>query len=382
MKKIGIISYFNYYNYGSMLQGYALQKYISQLDKTIDCENINYRHASKYKSSLFAMIQMRISRFGYYFTHLKEVITKHNYSNRIQLKKNLFDKFLHHYTNTTDHLYSSKEELLESDFNYDVCVTGSDQTWSPIVSGGYQESPMFLDFLKSDVIKAAYAPSLGVANYTNEQKSFLKEKLADFRLISCRETNGAKFLSNLLCREVPSVLDPTLLLIKQQWEEIEVIPPNIPKDYIFCYFIGHRKYYRDFAIKLSKQTNLPLFYIPVSWRDCKKSNNLIFEAGPREFVGLINHATYVCTDSFHGVAFCSNLGKNFYAFVKHSGNIHGGDNSRLFDYLERIGLTDRLFESYTGDEIDIHSINYSLVEEKLAEERKKSYAYLNELIAL
>lgn len=380
MKKIGIISICNYYNYGSMLQGYALYRFISQFND-VNCQIINYRvqPITLFKNKF---IKMRLLRLPYYFSHINEVYAKSKYSEKLDIRRHYFDTFLKENTNLTKIFYRSKEQLFDNQPVYDIYITGSDQTWNPLLCGGYNNSPMFLDFAIKNSSKAAYAPSLGVSTLTDEQKKVLKFKLKDFKYISCRETNGAKLLSNLLDREIPAVLDPTLLLTKQKWMEIEEMPQNMSKEYIFCYFIGDRKYYREFATQLSKQTHLPIYYIPVSWRDCKSSNNLIFEAGPKEFVGLINHATYVCTDSFHGVAFCSNLGKNFYAFVKHSGNIHGGDNSRLFDYLERIGLTDRLLESYDGGEIDLHSINYLPVEEKLAEERKKSYAYLNELIAL
>ena len=65
MKKIGILSYFNYYNYGSMLQGFALQYYIRSLGYDIDCELINYRGVPPTNSSKWRKIITRISRLGY-----------------------------------------------------------------------------------------------------------------------------------------------------------------------------------------------------------------------------------------------------------------------------------------------------------------------------
>ena len=240
---------------------------------------------------------------------------------------------------------------------------------------------MFLDFAIEGAKKVAYAPSLGVNSFTKEQESFIKDKLNNYSLISCREIKGAALLSKVTEREVPFVVDPTLLLTKDQWQEVMAIP-NVKRPYIFCYFLGNRQYYRDFAIQLSKQVRLPIYYIPVSWMDYKDDENHIWNAGPLEFVGLINDAEYVCTDSFHGVVFSSNLNKNFYAFVKHSGAANAGDNSRLFDYLERIGLENRLLTEYDGKEIYVEAIDYSSVNERIAKEREKSYKYIDRIIQL
>ena len=240
---------------------------------------------------------------------------------------------------------------------------------------------MFLDFAVKGSKKTAYAPSLGVGSLTEEQKNILKEKLSGYSLISCRESRGAEILGEISRNDVPVVVDPTLLITGRQWREI-MVKPQINEPYIFCYFWGSRQYYRDFVNQLSHQTGLPIIYIPVNWKDYSEENNRIWDAGPKEFVGLIEGATYVCTDSFHGVAFSSNLNKDFYAFVKHEGNANAGDNSRLFDFLNRIGLADRLLTSFSGGIIDIKPINYPAINEKINEERSNSYSFLQRLVSL
>lgn len=381
MKKIGIISYFNYYNYGSMLQGYALQKYINEMGEKIECELINYRSMSQDERSVFHLLMTRIKRFWVYMTHLREVTVKAQYGSKKMIRNSLFDRFLQDYTKVSSVFYRTLRQLIDNPPVYDLYVTGSDQTWSPNVSGGYDETPMFLDFAVAGAKKAAYAPCLGVNSFTKEQEDFLKTKLVNYSLISCREVRGAELLSRIVGKQVTAVVDPTLLLTGGQWREI-MEKPRIKHPYIFCYFLGDRQYYRDFACQLSKQTGLPIYYIPMSWKEFGNSDYFIWDAGPREFVGLVDDAEYVLTDSFHGVAFSSNLNKNFYAFVKHAGNANAGDNSRLFDYLNRIGLVDRLVLSYNGDNIVINDIDYTMVNEKLVAEREKSYSYLNKLVEL
>ena len=381
MKKIGIISYFNYYNYGSMLQGFALQHYIRSLGQDVKCELINYRGVPPTNASKWKRLKTRISRTGYYLSHIKEIRTKSKYVSKFALRNTYFDEFLKNNTQTTDKLYRNKNQLMENPPVYDIYVTGSDQTWSPNVSGGYELTPMFLDFAVRGAKKAAYAPSLGINSFSNEQERYLKTKLRDYSILSCREVGGATLLSKIIDNEVPAVVDPTLLIKKEEWRSL-AHKPMISGKYIFCYFLGDRQYYRDFAQQLSKQTGLPIYYIPVNWREFSDADNLIWNAGPLDFVGLINGAEYICTDSFHGVVFSSNLNKNFYAFVKHSGSESAGDNSRLFDYLHRIGLEARLLSYYNGGLIDIRSIDYSVVNAKFESEREMSYSVINRIIEL
>lgn len=381
MKKIGIISYFNYYNYGSMLQGFALQKYIIDVYPDCYCEIINYRNHSVGRKSFISLLKIRFKRLFFYISNLREINRKRMYANYFTRRNSYFDAFLKDYACVTPVFYRTKQQLLDNPPIYDIYITGSDQTWSPKASGGYDESPMFLDFAPLESKKAAYAPCLGVNSFTTEQIYFLKSKLSNYSLISCREVIGARLLSDIINKHVPAVVDPTLLLSASQWRSIKINPIRNIK-YIFCYFLGDRQYYRDFAFQLSKQTGLPLYYLPVCWKEFCSESNYIWDAGPQEFVGLIDDAEYVLTDSFHGVVFSTNLNKNFYAFVKHSGSASAGDNSRIFDYLERIGLSHRLYTEYDNNNILIENIDYNIVNDKLYQERQISYNYLDKIIKL
>lgn len=364
-----------------MLQGFALQYYIQSLNRDVECELINYRGTPPTSSSKWNLLKTRFRRISYYLSHLQEIHAKSKYASMFVLRNKFFDEFLKLNTKTTNSLYTNKNQLQKNPPVYDIYVTGSDQTWSPNVSGGFELSPMFLDFAVKGSKKAAYAPSLGVSSFTKEQEQYIKTKLEEYEIVSCREVGGAKLLSNILNEKVPAVVDPTLLLNKETWRVL-AHKSKIKGKYIFCYFLGDKQYYRDFAKQLSNQTGLPLYYIPVHWREFSENENLVWDAGPLDFVGLINGAEYICTDSFHGVAFSSNLNKNFYAFVKHGGSVNAGDNSRLFDYLHRIGLESRLLFNYEGKLIDIVPIDYTPVNIKISQEREVSYSIINRIVEL
>ncbi|MBD5233359.1 MAG: polysaccharide pyruvyl transferase family protein [Bacteroidales bacterium] len=383
MIRIGILTYFNYINYGSMLQGYAtLKAFTKFLSPDDDCLLINYRYQAPFDKSRGAMLRLRLRRGLHYLTSLKEIYTKYRYSSKLNQKAKYFDAFRENFTCITPEFYRDKAQLEQNPPLFDVYVTGSDQTWSPKVSGGYTLTPMFLDFAPENSLKAAYAPSLGTTSLSDEDKSVLEGKLRKFSVLSCRENSGTELLRTVTGRDVKKVLDPTLLISADEWRTIAINPSMERGKYILCYFIGHRDYYRKYAEQLGKQLNLPVYYIPVSWKDCSKSKKLLFDVGPREFVGLIDNAAVVLTDSFHGTAFSTNLNTPFYSFVKHSGGSESADNSRLFDYLSSVGLENRLEDDYKGGEINYAEIDFDTVNESLAEQRSASEDVMREIVNL
>lgn len=384
MKKIGIITYFYYYNYGTMLQGYALQKVMEREGNgKFSSEIIDCRFGEK-DLSFWYYFKIRVRRFFIYFTEIKKVIatfkkrdlTNAKYREENNQKRQLFDDFVKHCCSMSEVTYQQSSDLYPQPPIYDIYVTGSDQTWSPKV--GLRDS-LFLGFAPKDKVKAAYAPSIGVATYSSEEEQYVREHLKEYQFVSCREKHGAEILQNLSSVKVETVLDPTLLMRAEEWRNI-AIKPEVPDKYILCYFIGERMYYRDFAKQLSKQLNLPLVFIPGSNTDMKSENHLVWKSGPREFLGLIDNAEVVLTDSFHGTIFSINFRRNFYCFIKHEG-AKAMDNMRIIDILGRLGQSDRLLTEYAGNEIAYTPVDYTTTDSLLQEERERSESFINKILA-
>ena len=385
MNKIGIITYFYYYNYGTMLQGYALQKVLERAGNgAFSSEIIDCRFGEK-DLSLWYYFKIRVRRFFVYFTQIKRVIatfkkrdlTNAKYREENNKKRQLFDDFVKQCCSMSPKTYKQSSELYPNPPVYDIYVTGSDQTWSPKV--GLRDS-CFLGFAPKDKVKAAYAPSIGVAYYSPEEEQFVREHLHGYQFVSCREKHGADILGNLSPVPVETVLDPTLLLRADEWRQVTVMPEGLPEKYILCYFIGERMYYRDFAKQLSKQLNLPLIFIPGSNTDMKDENHLVWKSGPREFLWLIDNAEVVLTDSFHGTIFSINFRRNFYSFIKHEG-AKAMDNLRIIDILDRLGQANRLLTEYNGNIIDYKPVDYSSTDGLLQAERIISESFVNKILA-
>lgn len=375
MKKVGIITYARFYNYGTALQAYALQQAVSLLPET-EAEQIDYRFGEKTELSFWWYLKVRCKRFFHYFTATKKVFRKLRYKDVLWKKRAAFNCFFERDFKLSETTYMLSGDLQSNPPSYDVYMVGSDQTWSPLIG---LNPALFLIFAPVGSRKVAYAPSIGVTEFNDEQKQFFREALASFQHISCRENVGAEVLSSCYDGKVPVVLDPTLLLNNDQWSEIAV-KPDIEGDYILCYLIGDRPYYREYVRQLSKRMNCPAYYIPVSWRDVGEDNNLLPEAGPREFLGLIKHAKCVCTDSFHGSIFSINFNTNFYTFLKHAGGESASDNSRIVGILKKFGLESRLLSPQSA--VAFEEIDYAPVNTRLAALRDESWQYLKEAVGV
>lgn len=375
-KKVGIITYFYFYNYGTMLQGFATQLLFNKF-KNIEAEIIDYRFGTKTSPRKMAIFLIRMKRLFVYFKEFKRVYLTGKYAKQMSCRNRYFDKFVVKNVSLSSKKYMYENEITENAPKYDIYVTGSDQTFSPKI--GFSPA-LFLCFAFRDSIKAAYAPSLGVSSLTEEESNYIGEQLHKYDYLSCRESIGSNILEKITGRKVITVLDPTLMIHSEEWM-CYAVKPDIEGKYILCYFLGERDYYRDYVAQLSKQTKLPVYYIPVNWKDFKKNNNLLWEVGPSEFLGLIANAEYVCTDSFHGTIFSVNFHKEVRVFVKHAGNVSGGDNSRLFDVLKRLGIEKQLITEYTkGTVIKETCIDYQNVDKLLYEERVKSFEYVESIV--
>ena len=112
----------------------------------------------------------------------------------------------------------------------------------------YRFSPYYLFFLGDDSKKFSYAASMGTLYLPQEYLSYISKRLAKFNKLSCRDEKNTRVLSNLLKRDVEHVVDPTLLLNRDEWKKyiltIKALPIYDIREYI--------SYKRRIAIYLMK----------------------------------------------------------------------------------------------------------------------------------
>lgn len=369
-KKVGIMTFHNSYNCGSMLQCYALQTVLKKLgirSEVIDFSNEGQQNVYSVfsKNNTIKNIVKNIL----IFSHAKKI--KKNFLSYEEFKNNYFNLTKNSFKNMVD---------LES-LNYDIVITGSDQVWNITIEDG--DDAYFLPWLKKGK-KIAYAPSFGSKNIIKYSDNIDKYKnyLLDFDYISIRENNGKKWIKELINKDVNVLLDPTLLLDKSDYEKITSTELKLPSKYIFYYSPGFDYRINNLVKAISKKYNLPViafnsknYYVKLMQLQHFLLPKL---ENPSTYLQLISNATMVITTSFHGTIFSTIFKKNFWT-IKNGGMF--GEDDRVLTLMENLDLTDRLIDIEFDDNFDYFcEKNFEIYDTNLSELRKKSLQFLNESI--
>jgi len=267
----------------------------------------------------------------------------------------------------------TRQDLQEISSEYDRFICGSDQVWNHNITDF--DRNYFLDFTEDTLKKNSYAASFGISSIPLEHAKEYKTLLKGFNHISVRENQGKKIIKDLINREAELVLDPTLLLNKQDWERI-AIDYKKEKEYILLYTFGNSPTIKTFVEELSEQTGYAIVYISYS---AIKRVNAIYEkcVGPAEFLGLFKNARYVVTNSFHGTCFSLNFNKEFFLEMLPESQ---GVNSRLENILDLFDLRSRQIINSANANI-FKAIDYDEVNKKMLVERQRSLDFLNKIIS-
>lgn len=364
--KIALLSIHRVTNYGAILQAFA-SKIV--LEKYGQVNTLDYH--KKHLSHNTDLIRFAPSLHG-----LKMLVHDIlNLPNRSKLLKNfkIFNKL---YMNLTEE-FSEKDLIQGKANNFDVYVCGSDQIWNPgVVSPDNTIDPIFfLSFVKGDN-KFSLASSIGHHKFTTTEKPIIKKLLEDFSMISTREKDGQIKLQEILPnRKIYHVLDPSLLLSKNEWLEIFNIKERPLKEkYILVYSVPRTALLKRAVDYFSKKLDLKVYAIDRMFFPITKVDNHIRSAGPLEFVELFANASFIITDSFHGTCFSLNFEKPFACISALE------RANRQESLLSSLQITDRLM--YNDSDFPQLELNmdYDIVGKKLSEIRKLSLDYVQHAI--
>lgn len=362
--KVGIMTWFQYHNYGTSLQVTGTYKvlrkygYESAVIDYKESGNPIFKHRKGVLKEGFDIIKKRLQDHPY-----------HRYEEKGRKEK--FDAFLRENLKFTKPVQLMSElESLNDEFDAFIC--GSDQIWAPSVFNTHY----YLDFVLEDNKKIAYAPSVGLTQIDDENvRHQIKKYASKFSSISTREEQGSRIISEIIGRDVETVIDPTLLLTSKEWNEWASNNYENSAPYLLVYMLGKNERYWKIIEKIAKQLELEIKIIPVFFKDLDRSGCIKEPVGPADFLSLIKNASYVCTDSFHGLAFSINYGKKFCVFERFKTNDRLNQNSRIYNVLNLFQLNSRLVNSNL-DNVIFDDINYSRVYEILNLERERSIKYL------
>lgn len=377
--KVALSTWFSYHNYGTALQVTALYHLLSQLGKDVDV--VNYVPVGKcvkrpvYNGAASVCCELCNKTLN----KIKSgVYARDSGVYASESRANLFDEFLDEHLSFTQKCttLSDFEKLNDSYFTF---VCGSDQIWNPT-----EHNPRyFFDYVSKSRLKVSYAPSVGCPRIEDEDVARRMKKLCGrFDALSTREESGSRIVSELTGRDVETVIDPTLLMGASQWNDLtgEAVASSEP--YLLAYMLGYNKEHWKRVYELASLLDLPVRVIPVFKRDLKRKGCITDPVGPAEFVSLIANASYVCTDSFHGVVFSINFNRDFCVFERFKRGVSGSQNSRIYNILEKMGLQARLaLDGVSNGEL-VSKIVWTEPNRLLLAQREHSLNWLKDALAL
>ena len=365
--KSAILTLDGHLNYGNRLQNYALQKCLSNFG---DCSTLWWNGPYE----LFAKRKFTIKE------KIKILLNYHNFENKV-VQYDLYNAIKQYNIKEFSDKYLKVEK---ADFNriddspliFDKYFVGSDQVWNPCGWGknSYIDKVMFLKFCPSNK-RFAYAASIS-SNFIPKkiEKRFILG-LEGFNKISVREQSAAELIKKISGKDVPVVLDPTMLLNKNDWTSLERKPDWYEgENYVLTYFLGKPN---ESIVKYAKENNFKIFNL------MDPHNINLYVSKVEEFIYLIHHCQFMCTDSFHGTVFSILFERPFVVFNRRD-LILNDMSSRLTSLLNTLKLSNQYYD-LTSSNINFSSlfdIDYSEVNKILNSERIKSIEFLKSCFAI
>lgn len=363
---IAILTIDDQSNYGNRLQNYAMQNVLKRFG---DCQSlwwsVDYDLFTKQKFSVKEKIKFLLN----YKNYQKKVVYD---LPLLELKKFQIKKFTEKYIDV------KQIDLIDNDLenSYDFFITGSDQIWNPLfwLNKDKYAKAMFLQFCSSKK-RIAYAASFGLSKLPYQYEKQFASYIDSIEHISVRENSAAKIIKNLTGRDVPVVLDPTLMISAEQWASIEMAPEWYKGEkFIFTYFLGDIP---KSVLEYAKKRNIKIYNLT------DKRNVDIFASRVEEFIYLIHHCELFCTDSFHGSVFAIQFKKPFIVMNRQE---KGAPDMtcRIDTLLDTFNLKDRYF-SFNSEEKDLEKAlhpDYSNVDEIFLREREKSNNFVTTSLGL
>lgn len=370
--KVGIISMQRVCNNGSFLQAYGLKKLIESLGHEVIF--VDYQVGKP-------IIQSFADKKTYYKLKLRNSIIKlfltckwlrwvlpEGYKQIIREREG-YKKIIKQYLNITDK--TNCHSLV------DVIVIGSDEVFnctqinpevgfSPELFGANQKADKVITYAAS--FGNTTLQKLKDLGLTENIKQYLKELSS----ISVRDRNSESVVYNLLGSKPEVNLDPVLM-----YDFMPTIEDKkLRKDYIVVYAYRLRITAEEAAeIKaFAKQQGKKLISVSGQLNFCDE--HIVVD--PFECLNVYRHADYVITDTFHGTIFSIINRKKFVTLIRKSKGSSYGNQEKLQDLLNRLGLQERSY-SYDSDKLSeriLSEIDYESVFKIINTERTHTMDYL------
>ena len=368
MKKVGIMSMQRIANYGSFLQAYALKQLMEEVGCNV--EFVDYHVGAPVitenadsKNKVVRKIEKGLETFQYRapLAHkLSFIRYKQSFAQKYMPLLGITDEM--NYNPTVDCLVIGSDEV----FN---CIQkNSNVGYSPELFGKNNHAKKLITYAASfgntTLIK------LEKYKKANEVGALLKK----FDAISVRDTNSGTIVEQLTGKEPVYNLD--LVLNYDYMNCCDKIPRvQTNEKYLILYAYAGRisNDEADWIAAYAKKKNLKVYAIG----GIQKCADRFVDCSPFEVLAYFRNAEEVITDTFHGSIFSVITHRPFATLIRKSVGNSYGNEEKLSDLLNRLGLTERMTTKVEETEhINQQPIDYEKVDDVLQKQREIAKAYL------
>lgn len=368
MARVGIMSMQRIANYGSFLQAYALKIMLEELGHQVQFVDYHIgapviRDVDESDSKLIRAFKKGFEVFGYHAPLSHKLAF-------IRYKKQYGSKYLSLLGISETRNYNPKLDCLVigSDEVFNCIQKNTNVGFSPELFGAHNNANRVI----------SYAASFGNTTleklYKYDKVDEIAHYLRTIDAISVRDSNSGKIVETLTGKKPLYHLDPVLAY--DYFGKCEKIPQiTTSEKYLILYAYSGRitGEESDWIAAYAKQRGLKVYAIG----GVQKCADRFIDCSPFEVLGYFRNAQEIITDTFHGSIFSIIAHKRFATIVRKSAGNSYGNEEKLSDLLNRIGLHDRaVYSLYKADKILAQPIDYDSVDMALGQARFATREYL------
>lgn len=366
---IAVMTLHNSPNYGSCLQTYATQTVLADLGLNTEIIDYYREDAIPENETDRALNGQLVKKMPIFKLPGMKTLARIPVSRIVARRAAPLNEFRRTKLELSPKKYYSFEELEQDTPQADIYCTGSDQVWNSVWNKGFNKA-FYLEFAPEGAKRIAYAASIGKAVLEDWEREPMYEALAKYSHISVREEEAVESLDSIGIHGAVPVIDPTLMLTRDDWGRIASNKRIPAQPYILIYQLNKNPEFDQYAQELSKKLGLPLYRIAYGIHEKRKGEHTIVCPKVEEFLGLFLSAEYVLTDSFHGAAFSLNLGRKFVAISP------GRFSGRIMNLLNMTGSTNHYLDDYGNLGIVDQPFDFAHAQNVFAQKRAEAKAFL------
>ena len=336
--KIGIYTQPLRTNYGGILQAWALQMVLRRMGhEVVTFDPCPYLYLS-WKRLPFSYTKRFFNKwFGSKIPIRYEKLKNVEYNIKSQHLRSFIE------ANIYRKEFRKVSELQQ--FGYDILIAGSDQVWRPRYNITYGRiiEYAFFDFAQTwNVKRIAYAASFGTDEweFSTEQTARCSQLATRFSAISVREKSGVKLCKEHLGVEAKQVLDPTMLLNREDYEELieKGVKSQAPSGEMLCYILDENSETDALIENVAGSKGFKPFRANFIKKNAKVEDQV--QPSIEQWLRNFQEAKFVVTDSFHACVFSIIFGKPFVVIT----NVKRGV-TRYESLLSMFNLSNHLIRS-------------------------------------